>query len=134
MPKLKTRKLRSYLTLFTISILLSLILSTFLKNGPRFLFRLCNNFFIIGVVFLIIGVIFRLFAWSSHKKSLRKIPIDKEELEILKHSHKDAVTISNIKKTEKLKEKKEILGLLWKVFIFIGFVDLLLSIVLLIFL
>lgn len=131
---MKNKELKSYLTLFIISILLVLILSIMLGSKYSFTHRLSNNFFIVGAVFLSLGVVFQLFAWSTHKKMITKKPMDMEELERLEHSHKDAVTISNIKKSDKLKRRKEILGLLWRRFIFVGTIDFLLSIVALAFL
>ncbi|MBU5294688.1 hypothetical protein KQH90_11680 [Anaerosalibacter bizertensis] len=131
---MKNKEIKSYLTLFIISILVVLILSIILGHKYSFIHRLSNNLFIVGVVFLSVGVAFRLFAWSTHKKMLNKQPMDIEELQRLGNSHKDAVTISNIKKSDELKKRKEVLGLLWKRFMFVGTIDFLLSIVALSFL
>lgn len=131
---MKNKELKSYLTLFIISILVVLILSIILGNNYSLTHRLSNNLFIVGVVFLSVGLAFQLFAWSTHKKMITKQPMDIEELQRLGHSHKDAVTISNIKKSNELKKRKDVLGLLWRRFMFVGTIDFLLSIVVLVFL
>lgn len=131
---MKNKEIKSYSTLFIISILVVLILSIILGNKYSFMHRLSNNLFVVGVVFLSVGMVFRLFAWSTHKKMLNKQPMDMEELQRLGRIHKDAVTISNIKKSDELEKRKEVLGLLWKRFMFVGTIDFLLSIVALAFL
>lgn len=123
----KYKSLKPILILFAISIAITIILTLFKYQEGEFALALSDNFFIMGTLYITIGIIFEIVGWSSHKKYLRK-PVNKEELEELKHSHKDAGLISKINNDEEAKKKKEIFDLLWKIFVIVGFVDLGLSI------
>ena len=75
--------------MFIISVIVTLVL-TFITNIKGKIFEtMSNNFFIVGTVYMTVGIIFEIIGWSSHKKHIRK-PISKEEIEEISHSHKDA--------------------------------------------
>ncbi|WP_147524975.1 hypothetical protein [Anaerosalibacter massiliensis] len=133
MLNLKNKSLKPYINLFLISISLVLILSMVTGKKYRLLHKLINNFFIVGVVFLSVGVIFQILTWSTHKKSIMNKPMDLEEMKTLKNSHKDAYVVSKTKRLDDFRKRKEIFDLLWKMFIYVGAIDFILSIVILIF-
>ncbi|MCR2043078.1 hypothetical protein NSA23_02990 [Anaerosalibacter massiliensis] len=130
---MKNKSLKPYINLFLISISLVLILSMVTGKKYRLLHKLINNFFIVGVVFLSVGVIFQILTWSTHKKSIMNKPMDLEEMKTLKNSHKDAYVVSKTKRLDDFRKRKEIFDLLWKMFIYVGAIDFILSIVILIF-
>ena len=133
MLNLKNKSLKPYINLFLISISLVLMLSMVTGKKYRLLHKLINNFFIVGVVFLSVGVIFQILTWSTHKKSIMNKPMDLEEMKTLKNSHKDAYVVSKTKRLDDFRKRKEIFDLLWKMFIYVGAIDFILSIVILIF-
>lgn len=132
MKKFSLKKISPGLTLFIISVIVTLVL-TFITNIKGKIFEtMSNNFFIVGTVYMTVGIIFEIIGWSSHKKHIRK-PISKEEIEEISHSHKDAGIVSSINKKEEAKRRREIYGMLWKIFVIVGFVDFGLSILMLLF-
>lgn len=132
MQKNKLNKLSPGLILFIISVIVTVILSLITNVEGKFFKTMSDNFFIVGTVYMTVGVIFEIIGWSTQKKHLRK-PISKEEIEEISHSHKDAGIVSSINKEDEAKRRKEIYRMLWKVFVIVGFVDLGLSIFILLF-
>ena len=132
MKKLNAKKLKPVFTLFLISIVVVVVLSLIKNPGLNFIERLSNNFFVVGIVYLAVGVMFEITSWSFTRKYIKK-PIDKEEIEELKYSHKDAGVVSSMNKDKEYKRRKEILNLLWKIFTIVGAVDFGLSILMILF-
>lgn len=127
MKKFKFNKLKPGLILFAISVVITIILTLFKYKKGGFIISLSDNFFIMGTLYIVVAIVFEVLGWSSRKKHLRN-PVNEEKIEELKHSHKDAVLISQMNEDEKAQKKKEVYNLLWKMFVIVGFSDLGLSI------
>lgn len=132
MKKLNIKKLKPGFTLFLISIAVVIVLSLIKNPELKFVERMSNNFFVVGIVYLSVGVMFEITSWSFTKNYISK-PVDKEEVEEIKHSHKDAGVVSSMNKDKEYKRRKEILNLLWKIFTIVGAIDFGLSILMILF-
>ncbi|WP_352405071.1 hypothetical protein [Sporanaerobacter acetigenes] len=132
MKKLNIKKLKPEFTLFLISIAVVIVLSLIKNPELKFVERMSNNFFVVGIVYLSVGVMFEITSWSFTKNYISK-PVDKEEVEEIKHSHKDAGVVSSMNKDKEYKRRKEILNLLWKIFTVVGAIDFGLSILMILF-
>lgn len=132
MKKLNIKKLKPEFTLFLISIVVVVVLSLVKNPELKFVERMSNNFFVVGIVYLSVGVMFEITSWSFTKNYISK-PVDKEEVEEIKHSHKDAGVVSSMNKDKEYKRRKEILNLLWKIFTIVGAIDFGLSILMILF-
>jgi len=128
----KFKDLKPGFILFIISVIVTVILSLINRIEGKFIQTLSNNFFVVGTVYMTVGITFEIIGWSTRKKHLRK-PISKEELEEIKHSHKDAGIVASINKEKEAKRKKEIYSMLWKIFVMVGFVDFGLSLIMILF-
>ena len=126
----KRNRIRAILILLLISFLLVFILSMIVNNGESLAFRLCNNFFIVAMFFLMASVVFQISGWFMHKKHIRN-PINKEEIESLDKHIKDSGIVLNKKKESEYQFKKELLKVLWGIFITVGAINLVLSLVIL---
>lgn len=115
-----------------ISIAVVIVLSLVKNPELKFVERMSNNFFVVGIVYLSVGVMFEITSWSFTKNYISK-PVDKEEVEEIKHSHKDAGVVSSMNKDKEYKRRKEILNLLWKIFTIVGAIDFGLSILMILF-
>lgn len=128
----RKNRIKAILILLLISFSLVFLLTMIVNNGESLAFRLCNNFFIVSMIFLILGVIFQISAWFLHKKHIRK-PVNKEEIESLDKHIKDSGIVLNKKKESEYQFKKELLEFLWRTFMAIGAISLALSLVILYF-
>ncbi len=132
MKKFDLKKISPGLTLFIISVIVTLVLTFITYVKGRFLVTMSNNFFVVGTVYMTVGIIFEIIGWSQRKKHIRK-PISKEELEEIKYSHKDAGVVSSINKEKEAERRKKIYGMLWKIFVLVGFADFAFSVLILLF-
>lgn len=129
---IKRNRIRAILILLLISFLLVFLLSMIVNNGESLAFRLCNNFFIVAIVFLMVGVAFQISAWFMHKKHIRN-PIKKEEIESIDKQVRDPGIVLKEKKESEYQFRKELLKVLWRIFITVGAIDFALSLVILYF-
>ncbi|WP_077370048.1 hypothetical protein [Anaerosalibacter sp. Marseille-P3206] len=132
MKKFKFKDLKPVFILFVISVIVTVILSLTNRIEGKFIQTLSNNFFVVGTVYMTVGIMFEIIGWSTRKKYLRK-PMSKDELEEIKHSHKDAGIVKSMNKEKEAEKRKEIYGMLWKAFVIVGFVDFGLSLIMLLF-
>lgn len=132
MEKYKQNRKKLIIILLSIDMVVVLFLSLFINKEIGFSTRLSNNFFIVSMVFLVVGVVFELQSWSLHKKIVKKsegeISIDE-----LRQTRFDDKTISKVRMHDNLKFRKELYKVLNKIFMIIGVIDFLASLFMLIF-
>ena len=131
MEKYKQNRKKLIIILLSIDMAVVLFLSLFINKETGFSTRLSNNFFIVSMVFLVVGVVFELQSWSLKKivkKSEGEISIDE-----LRQTRFDDKTISKVRMHDNLKFRKELYKVLNKIFMIIGVIDFLASLFMLIF-
>lgn len=129
---IKKNRIRATLILLLISFLLVFVLSMIVNNDESLVVRLSNNFFIVSMVFLMLGVVFQISAWLMHKKHIRNM-INKEEIESMDKQIKDPGIVLKEKKESEYQFRKKLLKVLWRIFITVGTINFALSLVILYF-